>query len=131
MGKHHHHHTHNKENQAAEQVIAQGAVQSEAETVVVRKSSNVDVTQFEGQPLYLAQLALEGALQALLIFSRTHDTSIDTKELEAIIQEARQVEREKVKVVQSRGVRVTQVESQHAAILQAAVDLLAQIVAKL
>ena len=131
MGKHHHHHTHNKENQAAEQVIAQGAVQSEAETVVVRKSSNVDVTQFEGQTLYLAQLALEGALQALLIFSRTHDTSIDTKELEAIIQEARQVEREKVKVVQSRGVRVTQVESQHAAILQAAVDLLAQIVAKL
>jgi hypothetical protein len=133
MGKHHHHHHSSSmtADSVAVQLTDQSAAQTGSEQVLVERSTHVTVAQFETQSLVMAQTALEASLQALIAFSTTHNLNIDITELQAIIQRVKQSEKEKVRIVKSSDVTVTQTESQFAVLAQTAIDLLAQIVARL
>jgi len=132
---HNHHHRHHrsyvKAAANAKQLIIQSAEQLASERIFVLESRNITIKQTEGQALFLAQAALEGALHGIIILGKKKNLDVETKSLQAILQRVRQSSSEQVRIVKSNNVTIEQSESQYAAILQAAIDLLAQIVAKI
>ena len=131
VGKHicHHRKPHRRVEATTLQRLAQRAAQSETEAILIKDSNNITVEQTENQTLYLAQLALEGSLQAIIMLGNKYE--VDTKALEDIIQRVKQHSKETVRVINSTEITITQTETQYAAILQQAIELLAQIVVKL
>ena len=131
VGKHicHHRKPHRRVEATTLQRIEQRAAQSETEAILIKDSNKITVEQTENQTLYLAQLALEGSLQAIIMLGNKYE--VDTKALEDIIQRVKQHSKETVRVINSTEITITQTETQYAAILQQAIELLAQIVVKL
>lgn len=132
---HNHHHRHHrsyvKAAANAKQLIAQSAEQLASERILVLESRNITIKQNESQVLFLTQAALEGALHGIIILGKKKNLDVETKALQAIIQRVKQRSSEQVRIVKSNNVTIEQSEVQYADILQAAIELLAQIVAKI
>jgi spore coat protein X len=104
-----------------------GITQYESESVVIRGSSDVRVRQIEAQLARTLQLAVEAAVQSVIL--RGREKNVDVSALEAIAQRIStlQYERERVVIEDSANINVSQVEAEIASAVQAAIELLRQI----
>lgn len=98
----------------------------------IRNSHTVDVTQTEGQGLVLVQAALQAAIEAVIVVLGSNENA-DVKNLQKIAQslEVSQVESQRVAIIDSDGITVRQTEVQIDVVVQAAIQLLAQLVLKI
>lgn len=97
----------------------------------IRNSHTVDVTQTEVQGLVLVQAALQAAIEAAIIAFGSDDNA-DVRNLQKIAQnlEVTQSETQRVAIIDSDGVTVRQTEVQIDVVVQAAIQLLAQLIIK-
>lgn len=106
--------------------------QSQDQGLVIRNSHTVDVTQTEVQGLVLVQAALQAAIEAAIVVLGSTENA-DLENLQRIAQnlEVTQTESQRVTIVDSDGITVRQTEVQIDAVVQAAIQLLAQLVLKI
>ncbi|KIL43680.1 spore coat protein [Jeotgalibacillus campisalis] len=107
--------------------------QSEYQGLYIRDSHNVDVTQTEVQGLLLVQASLQAAIEAAIVILGSGENSGDLKKLEKIAQslDVSQYQAQTVAIVDSDGITVRQTEVQIDVVVQAAIQLLAQLMLKL
>ncbi|KQL33744.1 hypothetical protein AN960_18960 [Bacillus sp. FJAT-25509] len=104
--------------------------QAEIQRLVIRDAHNITVAQTEAQALVLVQLSLSAAIEAvILIFG--DDPRISQLQKVAQSLENLQLQSQSVFIEKADGIVVTQTELQFEAVIQAAIALLAQVVAKL
>ncbi|ODG91447.1 MULTISPECIES: spore coat protein [Bacillaceae] len=104
--------------------------QAELQRLVIRDSHNITVAQTEAQALVLVQLSLSAAIEAvILIFG--DDPRISQLQKVAQSLENLQLQSQSVLIEKADTIVVTQTELQFEAVIQAAIALLAQIVAKI
>lgn len=105
--------------------------QREVQALVIRDSHNVQVAQTEAQALILVQVALQAAIEAAIVVLSTQDA--DVRALQQLSQNlsAIQLQNQSITIVGSDGITVTQTELQVDVVVQAAVNLLAQLSARL
>ncbi|KGR81862.1 spore coat protein [Lysinibacillus odysseyi] len=98
----------------------------------IRNSHTVDVTQTEVQGLVLVQAALQAAIEAAIVVLGSNDNA-DVKNLQKIAQslEVTQAESQRVAIIDSDGITVRQTEVQIDVVVQAAIQLLAQLVLRI
>lgn len=106
--------------------------QSQDQGLTIRNSHTVDVTQTEVQGLVLVQAALQAAIEAAIVVLGSTENA-DLENLQRIAQnlEVTQTESQRVTIVDSDGITVRQTEVQIDAVVQAAIQLLAQLVLKI
>lgn len=106
--------------------------QSQYQGLFIRNSHTVDVTQTEVQGLVLVQAALQAAIEASIIVLGT-DENADVKKLQKVAQslEVSQAESQSVAIIDSDGITVRQTEVQIDVVVQAAIQLLAQLVLRI
>jgi hypothetical protein len=104
--------------------------QAEFQRLVIRDSHNVTVAQTEAQALVLVQASLQAAIEAvILIFA--DDPRISQLQKIAQSLENIQLQSQSVLIEKADTIVVTQTELQLEVVIQAAIQLLAQLVAKL
>lgn len=105
--------------------------QSQDQRLFIRNSHNVDVTQTEVEGLVVVQAALQAAIQAVVVILGSNEDA-DVKKLQKIAQslEVTQIESQRVAIIDSDGITVRQTELQIDVVVQAAIQLLAQLVLK-
>jgi len=105
--------------------------QTELQTLVIRNSHNIQVVQLEAQALLVIQAALQAAIQATVAVLGNQDNNV--RELQRISQNltALQSQTQSIVIDNSDGISVNQVELQVDIVVQAAINLLAQIALKL
>jgi gamma-glutamylcysteine synthetase len=105
--------------------------QIEYQGLYIRNSHAIQVTQTEVQGLLLVQAALQAAIEAaIVVFGRSGSSEV--KQLQKIAQslDVTQVQKQTVKIVDSGEVTVLQTEIQVDAVVQAAINLLANLLVK-
>ncbi|MFV0249559.1 MAG: spore coat protein [Bacilli bacterium] len=114
-----------KQETSADQVQIQG--------VKIKDSHTITIDQVETQALFLVQIALQAAIEALIVALDFTEDDQDLEKLQSIVQtlEYKQIEKEKIEIINSDDITITQTEVQVALVVQAAIDLLAKITAKL
>ncbi|MFF2878832.1 spore coat protein [Gottfriedia sp. NPDC057991] len=104
--------------------------QAEVQRLVIRDSHNVTVAQTEAQALVLVQASLQAAIEAvILIFG--DDPRISQLQRIAQSLENLQLQSQSVLIEKADTIVVTQTELQLEVVIQAAIQLLAQLVAKI
>lgn len=98
----------------------------------IRNSHTVEVTQTEVQGLVLVQAALQAAIEAVIVALGTNENA-DVQKLQKIAQnlEVTQAESQRVAIIDSDSITVRQTEVQIDVVVQAAIQLLAQLVLKI
>lgn len=96
----------------------------------IRDSHNIQVTQTEIQGLILVQAALQATLEASILVLGSEDK--DVKQLQKVAQnlEAAQKQYQTIVIENSEGIKVTQTEVQVEVVVQAAINLLTQLLLK-
>jgi len=104
--------------------------QAELQRLVIRDSHNIAVTQTEAQGLALVQASLTAAIEAVIILFGDDPR---VSQLQRVVQslENLQLQAQTVRIENSDGIVVTQTELQLEVVIQAAINLLAQLVAKI
>ena len=104
--------------------------QAELQRLVIRDSHNIVVTQTEAQGLALVQASLTAAIEAVIILFGDDPR---VSQLQRVVQslENLQLQAQTVRIENSDGIVVTQTELQLEVVIQAAINLLAQLVAKI
>lgn len=106
--------------------------QSEYQGLIVRNSHTVQVTQTEVQGLLLVQAALQAAIEAsVVVLGSKAENNI--KQLQKIAQslDVKQIQNQSILIEDSDGVTVIQTEVQIDVVVQAAINLLAQLLLKI
>ncbi|MFL0581284.1 spore coat protein [Solibacillus silvestris] len=96
--------------------------------LIIRNSHTVDVTQTEVQGLVLVQAALQAAIEAAIVVLGSNENT-DVRNLQRIAQnlEVTQAESQRVVILDSDAITVRQTEVQIDVVVQAAIQLLAQL----
>jgi len=119
----------NRESVSGDQEIQQSLTtsQREIQSLVVRNSHNINVVQTEAQALVVVQAALQAAIEAAIAALGRSDNDVRT--LQAISQRlsALQSESQSVLIDNSNAITVTQTELEITAVVQAAINLLAEL----
>ena len=102
--------------------------QVQDQRLFIRNSHNVDVTQTEIEGIIAIQAALQAAIEAVIVVLGSDDNA-EVKNLQKIAQslEVTQVESQRVAIIDSDGITVRQTELQIDVVVQAAIQLLAQL----
>ncbi|WP_066300574.1 spore coat protein [Bacillus sp. FJAT-29937] len=106
--------------------------QSEYQGLVVRNSHTVTVTQTEVQGLVLVQAALQAAIEAaIVVLGSNSDNNI--KQLQKVAQslDVSQMQKQTIVIEDSGEVIVNQTEVQVDVVVQASINLLAQLLLKI
>jgi len=106
--------------------------QYEKQGLIVRNSHTVNVTQTEVQGLLLIQAALQAAIEASIVVLGS-DENNNVRQLQRVAQslDVTQVQSQLTVIEDSGEVTVTQTEVQVDAVVQAAINLLAQLLLKI
>jgi spore coat protein X len=104
--------------------------QAELQRLVIRDSHNIAVTQTEAQGLVLVQASLQAAIEAVIILFGD-DPRVSQLQRVSQSLENLQLQAQSVRIENSDGIVVTQTELQLEVVIQAAIQLLAQLVAKI
>lgn len=104
--------------------------QAELQRLVIRDSHNIAVTQTEAQGLALVQASLHAAIEAVIILFGD-DPRVSQLQRVSQSLENLQLQAQSVRIENSDGIVVTQTELQLEVVIQAAINLLAQLVAKI
>ncbi|MEH7180188.1 spore coat protein [Neobacillus vireti] len=122
----------NDDSVSGDQTIQQSLTtsQRQLQSLVVRNSNNINVVQTEAQALVVVQAALQAAIEAAI--TALGRSNKDVKTLQAISQRlsASQSESQSILIDNSSAITVTQTELQITAVVQAAINLLAEIALK-
>jgi len=104
--------------------------QKEVQGLYIRDSHNIQVTQTEIQGLLLIQAALQATLEASIVVLGSEDK--DVKQLQKVAEnlEAAQKQYQTIVIENSEGIKVTQTEVQVEVVVQAAINLLTQLLLK-
>lgn len=96
--------------------------------LVIQNSHTVDVTQTEVQGLVVVQAALQAAIEAAVVVLGSNENA-DISNLQRIAQnlEVTQTETQSVTIIDSDAITVRQTEVQIDVVVQAAIQLLAQL----
>ncbi|MEK4386320.1 hypothetical protein MKZ25_10985 [Solibacillus sp. FSL W7-1464] len=96
--------------------------------LVIQNSHTVDVTQTEVQGLVVVQAALQAAIEAAVVVLGSNENA-DISNLQRIAQnlEVTQTEIQNVTIIDSDAITVRQTEVQIDVVVQAAIQLLAQL----
>lgn len=96
--------------------------------LVIQNSHTVDVTQTEVQGLVVVQAALQAAIEAAVVVLGSNENA-DVSNLQRIAQnlEVTQTETQSVTIIDSDAITVRQTEVQIDVVVQAAIQLLAQL----
>ncbi|MHC0038010.1 spore coat protein [Pseudoneobacillus sp. C159] len=105
--------------------------QFEFQGLIIKNSHSIQVTQTEVQGLVLIQAALQAAIEAAIVVFGSHGSK-EIKQLQKISQslDVTQVQKQFVKIIDSGEVTVLQTEVQVDVVVQAAINLLAQLLVK-
>lgn len=106
--------------------------QTEVQGLVVRNSHTVTVTQTEVQGLVLVQAALQAAIEAAIVVLGSNENN-NIQQLQRVAQslDVTQVQRQTIQIEDSGEVTVNQTEVQVDVVVQAAINLLGQLLLKL
>ncbi|MEK3765182.1 MULTISPECIES: hypothetical protein [unclassified Solibacillus] len=102
--------------------------QSQNQGLLIQNSHTVDVTQTEVQGLVVVQAALQAAIEAAIVVLGSNENA-DVSNLQRIAQnlEVNQTESQSVTIIDSDSITVRQTEVQIDVVVQAAIQLLAQL----
>ncbi|MGL4336920.1 MAG: hypothetical protein ACRCST_08485 [Turicibacter sp.] len=108
------------------------SVQSQDQGLYIKNSHSISISQTEVEGLVVIQLSLQAAIDALLIAVDARD-DLDITRLQKISNtlSTLQQERQKLVIENSNNITVNQIEIQIDIVVQAAIQLLAKITAKL
>ena len=112
-------------NQAIQQSVTTS--QRELQSLVVRNSYNINVVQTEAQALVVVQAALQAAIEAAITVLGRNDNDVRTLQTISQRLSALQSESQSVLIENSNAITVTQTELEITAVVQAAINLLAEI----
>lgn len=103
--------------------------QSQIQGIYIKDSSAITITQQEIQVLIIVQLALQAALDAVIIAFDLNTADDDIVELQKMIEsvKAAQIEHQRIMIKDSYNVTVNQEQAQIDILIQAAIALLARI----
>lgn len=103
-------------------------IQTQNQGLFIQNSHTVDVTQTEVQGLVVVQAALQAAIEAAVIVLGSNENA-DISNLQRIAQnlEVTQTEIQNVTIIDSDAITVRQTEVQIDVVVQAAIQLLAQL----
>ncbi|MBS4171711.1 spore coat protein [Bacillus sp. FJAT-49736] len=122
----------NKDRDKDSQVLKEmDSKQKESQGLYIRDSHNIQVTQTEIQGLLLIQAALQATLEASIVVLGSEDK--DVRQLQKVAEnlEAAQKQYQTIVIENSKGIKVTQTEVQVEVVVQAAINLLAQLLLKI
>ncbi|MER2118979.1 MAG: hypothetical protein ABS935_01860 [Solibacillus sp.] len=113
-------------NQNTEDNLEVNQIQNQG--LVIQNSHTVDVTQTEVQGLVVVQAALQAAIEAAIVVLGSNENA-DVSSLQRIAQnlEVTQTESQSVTIIDSDAITVRQTEVQIDVVVQAAIQLLAQL----
>ncbi|WP_339176280.1 hypothetical protein MKY51_07560 [Solibacillus sp. FSL R5-0691] len=103
-------------------------IQTQNQGLFIQNSHTVDVTQTEVQGLVVVQAALQAAIEAAVVVLGSNENA-DISNLQRIAQnlEVTQTEIQNVTIIDSDAITVRQTEVQIDVVVQAAIQLLAQL----
>ncbi|MER2113464.1 hypothetical protein [Solibacillus isronensis] len=103
-------------------------IQTQNQGLLIQNSHTVDVTQTEVQGLVVVQAALQAAIEAAVVVLGSNENA-DISNLQRIAQnlEVTQTEIQNVTIIDSDAITVRQTEVQIDVVVQAAIQLLAQL----
>lgn len=103
-------------------------IQTQNQGLLIQNSHTVDVTQTEVQGLVVVQAALQAAIEAAIVVLGTNENA-DVSNLQSIAQNlaVTQTETQNVTIIDSDAITVRQTEVQIDVVVQAAIQLLAQL----
>lgn len=103
-------------------------IQTQNQGLLIQNSHTVDVTQTEVQGLVVVQAALQAAIEAAVVVLGSNENA-DISNLQRIAQnlEVTQTETQNVTIIDSDAITVRQTEVQIDVVVQAAIQLLAQL----
>lgn len=118
------------ESQSADTSI--DVLQSEFQGIFIKDSNQIRINQTEAQALIILQIALQAALDVLLIAFDLDDNDDDVRELQSIIQsiKAAQLQYQKIIIKDCNDITLNQQQIQIDALIQVALQLLAKLEAK-
>ncbi|WP_079527405.1 spore coat protein [Solibacillus isronensis] len=103
-------------------------IQTQNQGLLIQNSHTVDVTQTEVQGLVVVQAALQAAIEAAVVVLGSNENA-DVSNLQSIAQNlaVTQTETQNVTIIDSDAITVRQTEVQIDVVVQAAIQLLAQL----
>lgn len=118
------------ESQSADTSI--DVLQSEFQGIFIKDSNEIRINQTEAQALIVLQIALQAALDVLLIAFDLDDNDDDVRELQSIIQSIKgaQLQHQKIIIKDCNDITLNQQQLQVDALIQVALQLLAKLDAK-
>ena len=118
------------ESQSADTSI--DVLQSEFQGIFIKDSNEIRINQTEAQALIVLQIALQAALDVLLIAFDLDDNDDDVRELQSIIQSIKgaQLQHQKIIIKDCNDITLNQQQIQIDALIQVALQLLAKLEAK-
>ena len=118
------------ESQSADTSI--DVLQSEFQGIFIKDSNQIRINQTEAQALIILQIALQAALDVLLIAFDLDDNDDDVRELQSIIQSIKgaQLQHQKIIIKDCNDITLNQQQLQVDALIQVALQLLAKLEAK-
>lgn len=121
----------NTDSSQSEEMINSN-IQRQSQHLIIRRSHNVNITQGQGQSLADLQLSLQAAIEAILIIFDAQE-DIDDTDLQSLLQELKviQLQKEIIAIECSDDINITQAQVQIAVVIQAVIQLLAKITAKI
>ena len=107
-------------------------LQSEFQGIFIKDSNEIRINQTEAQALIVLQIALQAALDVLLIAFDLDDNDDDVRELQSIIQSIKgaQLQHQKIIIKDCNDITLNQQQLQVDALIQVALQLLAKLEAK-
>ena len=105
---------------------------SEFQGIFIKDSNEIRINQTEAQALIVLQIALQAALDVLLIAFDLDDNDDDVRELQSIIQSIKgaQLQHQKIIIKDCNDITLNQQQLQVDALIQVALQLLAKLEAK-
>ena len=118
------------ESQSADTSI--DVLQSEFQGIFIKDSNEIRINQTEAQALIVLQIAIQAALDVLLIAFDLDDNDDDVRELQSIIQSIKgaQLQHQKIIIKDCNDITLNQQQLQVDALIQVALQLLAKLEAK-
>lgn len=124
----------NRREQDAEQTqdMEMSSVQKQNQTLIIKKSHNICINQQEAQVLIALQASLQAAIEAAIVVLDAQDDA-DTTDLQRLVQQLKvlQVQKEVIAIECSDKVKINQQQIQIDIVIQAVIQLLAKISAKI
>ncbi len=107
-------------------------LQSQFQGIFIKGSNTIRIFQAEAQALIVLQIALQAALDVILIAFDLDDDDDDVNELQSLIQsiKAAQIEHQRIIIKDSYDINLTQEQIEVDALIQLAIQLLAKLEAK-